>query len=139
PFPAISMGDVAQIRRGHFVLTLANPFAPGFRAGEPSASWGIVSNLRHKPPGDFRKDNRAKPLYYYGTFIETDTRVHLGSSGGALVNLDGDLIGLTAVLPAIHGIDAPGGYAAPLDSGVIRILDVLKRGEEVEYGFIGIH
>src|SRR5262249_29427995 len=72
-----------------------------------------------------------------GTLLQTDTRVHLGCSGGALLNLGGELIGLTTALAAIHGSDTPGGYALPLDAGMRRIIDVLMRGEGVEYGFLG--
>lgn len=139
PLPALPLGDAGRVQRGHFVLTIANPFAAGFRDGEPSASWGIVSNLRRRSFGNWpENDNRGRPLHSYGTLIETDTRVPLGSSGGALLNLNGELIGLMAVLPAIHGLDVPGGFAQPLDAGMRRILEVLKRGEEVEYGFLGV-
>jgi serine protease Do len=138
PLKAVPLGDAATIERGQFVLTLANPFAAGFRDGQPSASWGIVSNLRRRIPGEPREENRTKPLHYYGTLIQTDCRIHLGCSGGALLNLGGELIGLTTSLAAIHGGETPGGYALPLDAGMRRILEVLKRGEEVEYGFLGV-
>jgi serine protease Do len=41
-------------------------------------------------------------------------------------------------MAAIHGGETPGGFALPLDAGLRRILEVLKRGEEVEYGFLGV-
>jgi serine protease Do len=138
PLQAIPLGDAAKVQRGQFVLTLANPFAAGFRDGQPSASWGIISNLRRRIPGDTREDSRTKPLYCYGTLLQTDSRLHLGCSGGALLNLEGKLIGLTTALAAIHGGETPGGYALPLDAGMRRILDILSRGEEVEYGFLGV-
>ena len=40
-----------KLRKGSFVLSLANPFAAGFRDGSPSASWGIVGNVRRRAPG----------------------------------------------------------------------------------------
>ena len=138
PLPAVPLGDATTAQRGQFVLTLSNPFAVGFRDGQPSASWGIISNLRRRIPGEPREEYRTKPLHYYGTLIQTDTRLHLGCSGGALLNLSGELIGLTTSLAAIHGGETPGGYAIPFDAGMRRILDVLKRGEEVEYGFLGV-
>jgi S1-C subfamily serine protease len=138
PLQAISLGDAAKVQRGQFVLTLANPFAAGFRDGQPSASWGIVSNLRRRVPGDPHEESRTKPLYSYGTLLQTDSRLQLGCSGGALLNLDGELVGLTTALAAIHGGETPGGYALPIDSGMRRILDVLRRGEEVDYGFLGV-
>ena len=65
-------------------------------------------------------------------------RLALGCSGGALLNLDGELIGLTTAQSALAGSEAPGGYAVPLDAPMKRIIDVLMRGDEVEYGFLGV-
>lgn len=138
PLPALALGDGGKAERGQFIVSLANPYAAGFRDGEPSASWGIISNLRRRVPGQFLETERTKPLHYYGTLLQTDARLHLGCSGGALLNLSGDLIGLTTALAAIQGGETPGGFAIPLDEGMRRIIDVLKRGEEVEYGFLGI-
>ena len=138
PMKTLGVGDASRVQRGQFVLSLANPFAVGFRDGQPSASWGIISNVRRRIPGQPREEDRTKPLYYYGMLLQTDARLHLGSSGGALLNMDGELIGLTTSLAAIQGGETPGGFALPLDAGLRRILDVLKRGEEVEYGFLGV-
>jgi S1-C subfamily serine protease len=80
----------------------------------------------------------TKSLHHYGTLLQTDARLHLGCSGGALVNLKGEMIGLTTALAAIRGGETPGGFAIPIDSGMQRIIEVLKRGEEVEYGFLGV-
>jgi serine protease Do len=138
----IQFGDGGQVRKGQFVVLLANPFAAGFRDGSPSASWGIVSNLRRRPFGhlrDVERTDRAKiTLHHYGTLLETDTRVNLGCSGGALLNLRGEMVGLTTALAAVSGIDTPGGFAVPLDAAMKRIIEVLRRGEEFEYGFLGV-
>jgi serine protease Do len=133
----IPFGDGGKCARGQFVLSIANPYAAGFRDGKPSASWGIISNLRRQAPTDPR-EVRAKTLDKYGILLQTDARLNLGCSGGALVNLRGEMIGLTTALAAIHGGETPGGFAVPLDAGMRRIIDVLKRGEEVEYGFLGV-
>src|SRR5262249_55696773 len=58
--------------------------------------------------------------------------------GGALINLRGELIGVTTSQAALTGVETPGGFALPLDVGVKRIIEVLQRGEEVEYGFLGV-
>jgi serine protease Do len=139
PLKVISLGDASKVQRGQFALTMANPFvAGGFVNGQPSASWGIVSNMRRRPAGTPREDERNRPLFYYATLLQTDTRSQLDCSGSALLNLQGELIGLTNAMAAIHGSETPGGFAIPLDAGVRRILDVLKRGEEVDYGFLGV-
>src|SRR5205807_1927845 len=69
---------------------------------------------------------------------QTDARLNLGCSGGALIDLKGELIGLTSATAAIAGGETPGGFAIPFGTGLRRILDVLRKGEEVEYGFLGV-
>jgi S1-C subfamily serine protease len=55
-----------------------------------------------------------------------------------VVNLEGEMIGLTTSMAAVVGGDTPGGYAVPLTPEIKRIIEVLKRGEDVEYGFLGV-
>lgn len=139
PLKALPLGDGGQVERGQFVLSIAHLFAAGFRDGQPSASWGIISNLRRRAPASAKREEELnKTLHHYGTLLQTDARLHLGCSGGALINLRGELIGLTTALAAIQGGEIPGGYAIPLDEGMRRIIAVLGRGEEVEYGFLGV-
>jgi S1-C subfamily serine protease len=85
-------------------------------------------------------DKRAArpPLDCFGTLIQTDTRLNLGCSGGALLNLQGELVGLTSSVAGLAGGETPGGFAVPLSAGMRRIIEVLRRGEEVEYGFLGV-
>ena len=133
-----AFGDGGKVRKGDWVIALANPFAAGFKDGSPSASWGIISNVRRQAPGLTDEVKRAKPLAQYGTLLQTDARLNLGCSGGALLNLDGQLVGLTTALAARTGGEAAGGYAIPLDANVKKMIEVLKRGEEIEYGFLGV-
>lgn len=135
----MKFGDGGKIRKGQFVLSIANPFAAGFRDGSPSASFGIVSNLRRRAPGPANEADRSKvTLHHYGTLIQTDARLTLGCSGGALLNLNGELIGLTTSQAALLGSETPGGFAIPFDDGLKRIVEVLRQGKEVEYGFLGV-
>ncbi len=138
PLKSIPLGDADEVRRGQFVVTLANPFAAGFQDGQPSASFGVLSNIRRRVVQGTREEDRVKPLQYYNTLLQTDARLHLGSSGGALLNLNGEMIGLITSLAAIQGGETPGGFAIPINAGMRRIIDVLKRGEEVDYGFLGV-
>ena len=136
---ALPMGDAAKLKKGQFVLALANPFAAGFRDGSPSASWGILSNIRRRIPGEPNEGERRRPrLHYYGFLLQTDMRLNLGCSGGALLDLKGNWIGLTTSQAALAGGESAGGYAIPLDDRFKRVIEVLRRGEEVEYGFLGI-
>jgi serine protease Do len=59
-------------------------------------------------------------------------------SGGALLNRNGELIGITTSLAALDGYETSVGYAIPVSS-MRRIIEDLLRGYEVEYGFLGIH
>jgi S1-C subfamily serine protease len=135
----IKIGDGSKLRKGTFVLSLSNPFAAGFRDGSPSASWGIVSNVRRRVLGQTSEmDRNRQSLQHYGILIQTDTRLNVGCSGGALLNLQGELVGLTTSLAGITGGETPGGFAVPIDASMQRIIEVLREGEEVEYGFLGV-
>ena len=135
----IRLGDADKVERGQFILSVTNVFAAGFRDGQPSASFGILSNIRRRAVAAPREEDVTKPLHNYGTLLQTDARLHLGCSGGALVNLQGEMIGLTTSMAAIQGGETPGGFAIPVNAGLRRLIDVLKRGEEIEYGFLGIN
>jgi S1-C subfamily serine protease len=135
----IKIGDGSKIRKGAFVVALANPFAAGFRDGSASASFGIVSNVRRRAPGLTNDIDRSRSnIHHFGSLIQTDVRLHLGCSGGALLNLQGEMIGMTTAIAALSGGETPGGFAVPMDVGIHRIIDVLSQGEEVEYGFLGV-
>jgi serine protease Do len=138
PLKAIALGDADKLKRGHFVLTLSNPYAVGFRDGQPSASYGILSNINRRAPGNLKEEERVKPFQFYGTLLQTDTRINLGCSGGALLNLSGELVGVLTSVAAIQGGEAPGGFAIPVNAPMRRIIEVLKRGEEIDYGFLGV-
>jgi serine protease Do len=138
PLKTITLGDADALERGSFVLTLSNPFAVGFRDGQPSASWGILSNIRRRAFLHLKKEESVKPFQFYGTLLQTDARMHLGCSGGALLNLSGEMVGLLTSVAALQGGETPGGFAIPVNAGMRRIIDVLKKGEEIDYGFLGI-
>jgi len=132
-------GDAARLERGHFVVTLGNAYAIA-REGRASASFGIVSNVTGKAPplSGERHPRASKPtLYHFGTLIQTDARLHAGTSGGALVNVDGEMVGLLTSLAAQAGQE-PGAWAIPVDETFRRIVDTLKQGKEVEYGLLGV-
>ncbi len=138
PVKPIVLGDADKVEQGQFVLTLANPFAAGFRDGKPSASWGIISNIRRRAPQNLKEEERIKPFHLYGTLLQTDARLNLGCSGGAIFNLSGEMVGLITSMAAIQGGETPGGFALPINTPMRRIIDVLKRGEEIDYGFLGV-
>jgi S1-C subfamily serine protease len=139
PLKAIKLGDGGKVKKGQLILGLANPYAAGFRDGSPSASWGIISNLRRLAPNSLRNElDPARSLHQYGTLLQTDAKISLGCSGGALIDLHGELIGLTTALAAVNGTDTPGGFAVPMDAGMKRVVKALCQGKEVEYSFLGV-
>jgi S1-C subfamily serine protease len=143
-FPAIKLGDAAAVHKGQFVIAIGNPFAIQ-TDGQPTASWGIVTNLARKAPAGtnfndapgFGGDYRTT-LHHLGTLIQTDAKLGFSTSGGALVNLRGELIGLTTNAATIAGHEQPAGYAIPINATTRRIIDTLKQGREVEYGMLGV-
>ena len=135
---AIRIGDGGKARKGDFVIGVAHPFAAGFRDGGATASHGIVGNLNRRVAGTGNETDRLRSLHHLGTLMQTDLRLNLGCSGGAVLNLNGELIGLTSSIAAIMGGETPGGFVVPMDANMRRIVEVLKKGEEVEYGFLGV-
>jgi len=132
-------GKKANLKRGSWVIALGHPLASGFLDGAPSASWGILGNIRRRSGvAPQREELRTKPLHAYGSLLQTDARITLGSSGAVLLNLDGDAIGLASSVAAVQGSEASGGFAIPFDANYRRIIETLKQGLEVDYGFLGV-
>jgi serine protease Do len=137
PVPFLRPGN-GQVRKGQLILTLTNPYAPGFRDASPRASWGIVSNLRQKNPHrPLLQELDRWTLHHYGTLIQTDRSLPVGSSGGVVLNLEGEIVGLVTSLAGVTG-DPGGAYAVPIDASMARIIGIMEKGKEVEYGFLGV-
>jgi serine protease Do len=132
----IPMGDGGAARKGQIVVALGNPYAIA-RDGQVSASWGIISNLGRKSPAIVSTESTGS-LHQYGTLIQTDARLDLGASGGPLINLAGEMIGLTTSLAALSGHETHAGFAIPVDDVFRRAVDTMRPGKEVEYGLLGV-
>jgi S1-C subfamily serine protease len=160
PLKSIRWGDAGAVKKGQLVVCIACPFAAGFRDGSPTASWGIISNLRRRAAPTVSEDD-PRALYLLGTLIQTDTRLNRSATGAALFDLKGTMIGLLTARAAVSGADvavgqrgdmagampgrAPvgesetaGGLAMPVSAGTRRLIDRLCQGVEVEYGFLGV-
>ncbi|MBN1590448.1 MAG: trypsin-like peptidase domain-containing protein [Pirellulales bacterium] len=135
----IRFADDRPLRKGRIVVALGNPHAIA-RDGQVSAAWGIVANLMRKaPPEPGHVESAGKTtLHHYGTLIQTDAKLNLGTSGGPLLDLSGHMVGLLTSLPGATGYQREAGYAIPVDPAFRRIVATLKQGREVEYGFLGI-
>ncbi len=137
--PAIVLGNATTVKKGQIVISLGNPYGIA-RDGQASAAWGIVSNLGRKAPAEpSESDPSGRPtLHHFGTLIQTDARLHRGLSGGPLLNLRGEMIGLGVMFAGTADTEAAGAYAIPVDATFRRALKTLSEGREVEYGFLGI-
>ncbi len=141
PRPALkplALGDATRLRKGAFLLAMGNPFNAA-RDGRPSAGWGILSNVARRlepQPEDLMQGRR--PLSFYPTLLQLDAKLNLGMSGGAVINLKGELVGLTTASANAAGFDAQAGYAVPMDALGRRLVETLRQGKEFEYGFLGI-
>lgn len=128
-------------RKGQFVFTLGNPYTIA-KDGSASANWGIVSNVMRFPFAsrpDFANDFRLfENVHHFGTLLQIGVALPLGTSGGALLDLDGNLVGITTSLAPLKGYEQSAGYAIPFTSGFMRVLGQLTQGYEVEYGFLGV-
>ncbi|QDV27392.1 putative periplasmic serine endoprotease DegP-like precursor [Aureliella helgolandensis] len=135
----IRVNPSRELRKGQFVVALGNPEAVA-RDGQASASWGIISNLRRVAPAVAESNPAAsrETVHQYGTLIQTDARLSLGTSGGALINLHGEMVGLTTSLVAVEGNADAAGFAIAVDQLFLRVIESLKLGRLPEYGFLGI-
>ena len=136
----ITLGDAGKLRKGSFLIALGNPFNAA-QDGKPSASWGILSNLarRVQPDQDEMSMLPRRPTFLnLPTLLQLDSKLNLGMSGGAVVNLKGELVGLTTMASSPAGFDAMAGYAIPMDRMGRRAVETLRQGKEIEYGLLGI-
>ena len=136
----LAIGDAGTLRKGAFLIALGNSFNAA-RDGKPSASWGILSNVARKLESDLDEMNmlRKQPrLPNFPTLLQLDSKLNLGMSGGAVINLKGELVGLTTMASSPAGFDAMAGYAIPMDKLGQRNVETLKEGKEIEYGLLGV-
>lgn len=137
----IRLGNATSVKKGTIAIALGNPYLIA-RDGSASATWGIISNLTRQAIPDSEvgdlESRRRETIQNLGVLMQIDTRLDLGTSGGALLNLQGELIGITTSLAAVAGYEKSTGFALPVDDSTRRIIESLRQGKEVEYGFLGI-
>lgn len=134
-FRAARLGDASRVRQGHFVLSMGNPFGTASEnSGRSALTFGVISALG----SDLTAKLDLSDQHYYGNLIQTDAKINPGNSGGPLINLRGEVIGITTAISTRSGLSEGVGYAISVDERVKQIIEHLKRGEEVEYGFLGV-
>jgi len=136
----LPIGDAATLRKGSFLVALGNPYNAA-RDGRASAGWGILANIARRVEAELDVSplvGKPVQLPNYPTLLQLDAKLNLGMSGGAVVNMKGELVGLTTTAASPAGFDAMAGYAIPMDRASRRAVETLRRGMEVEYGLLGV-
>lgn len=136
----LSIGKAETLRKGAFLLALGNPYNAARNDGRASASWGILANVGRSVNEPIADGLTPPPQFFrhFPTLLQLDSKLNLGMSGGAVVNLKGELVAITTAAADAPGYDAQAGYAIPMDVVGRRAVGLLAGGREVEYGFIGI-
>ena len=116
------LGDSDSLHVGDWVLAMGTPF--GFQS---TVTAGIISALnRTGGPGGNISD-----------FIQTDAAINRGNSGGALVNLQGEVIGINTWITTQTGGSVGLGFAVPINNARRAIDDFINFGT-VQYGWLGV-
>ncbi len=115
-------GDSDSLEVGDFVVAIGNPFGLG-----QTVTLGIVSALGRSGLG----------LEGYEDFIQTDASINRGNSGGALVDLDGQLVGMNTAISSPSGGSVGIGFAVPTRM-VTAVVEQLLEFGEVRRGQLGV-
>lgn len=121
--PVMPLGRSDELRAGDVVLAIGNPLGLS-----QTVTQGIVSAIGR---GSLR-------LATFADFIQTDAAINFGNSGGALIDVDGDLIGInTAVLAQQLGTEGI-GFAIPVNLVRGVMSEIITHGR-VRRGWLGVH
>ncbi|MEZ5058767.1 MAG: trypsin-like peptidase domain-containing protein [Saprospiraceae bacterium] len=124
--PALSFGNSDQVFVGEWVLAVGNPFNL-----ESTVTAGIVS-------AKGRNINILEDQYSIESFIQTDAAVNPGNSGGALVNADGELIGINTAIITRSGMYEGYSFAVPANLAK-KVISDLKEYGEVQRAILGVN
>lgn len=118
----IQSANSDAIRVGDFAVAIGNPFGLG-----QTVTSGIISALGRSGLGIEMLEN----------FIQTDAAINSGNSGGALVNLNGELIGINTAIVGPNGGNVGIGFAIPANMVHNLVNQIIEHGE-VRRGILGI-
>jgi S1-C subfamily serine protease len=117
PFAAVRVGDSDKLQVGEWVIAIGNPYGL-----EGSVSLGIVS----------AKGRDLRTEQVLNDFIQTDAMIDHGSSGGPLINLKGEVVGINS-----RGQGRGIGFTIPIDTAKRVADDLLDRGR-IARGYLGV-
>ena len=121
--PALSIGDSSRLRVGDWVVGIGNPLGKGIRAKE-----GTISGLKVSLSLD-----EEESLH---DLIETSTAINPGNSGGPLLNMKGEVIGITSAKISAVGVEGM-GYAISINSALPILQELINKGY-VTRPFLGV-
>ena len=127
--PAAPLGDSASLHVGDTVMAFGNPFGLNF-----TVTRGSVSAIGRSGLG----------IEQYEDFIQTDAAINHGNSGGALVNVRGQIVGINvAILSPSAGPSGEGGWSGvgfAIPSSIVKhVMDSLVKTGKVSRGYIGVN
>ena len=120
--PAITLGHSEQARVGDVVLAIGNPFGVG-----QTVTMGIVSALGRNHLG----------INTFESFIQTDAAINPGNSGGALIDTNGNLLGINTAIYSRSGGSLGIGFAIPVGT-VKSVMESIIANGQVVRGYIGV-
>lgn len=120
-FPAIVVGNSDALKVGEWVLAVGNPFNLG-----STVTAGVVS-----------AKSRGLRANQVESFIQTDAAINQGNSGGALVNVRGELVGINSMLYSPTGAYSGYGFAIPTNI-MTKVVSDLKQYGTVQRALLGI-
>jgi len=124
---AAPLGDSDKMEIGDFVLALGSPF--GLRH---SVTFGIVSAKGRR---DLQLGDAKVP---FQDFLQTDAAIHPGNSGGPLVNLRGEIVGINTAIASKTGHNEGVGFAIPSNMFMVIARQLIERGK-VTRAFLGVN
>lgn len=122
-FAAAKLGDSDQLRVGDWVIAIGSPFGL-----EQTLTAGIVSARRQSLDIEGQR---------YENLIQTDAAINRGNSGGPLVNIKGEVVGINTAIFAPTGVFSGIGFAVPVNKAKEVIKDLIEKGK-VTRGWLGI-
>lgn len=122
--PTVPFGDSDKVEVGDLVLAVGNPLGIG-----QTVTMGIISAKGRRSPGS---NDRT-----YENFLQTDAAINRGNSGGALVNLRGELVGIPSQILSQTGGSIGIGFAIPTKEAR-NVMDQLLRNGKVRRGMLGV-
>ncbi|UCF99421.1 MAG: Do family serine endopeptidase [Spirochaetaceae bacterium] len=123
--PVAQLGDSDVLQVGDWVLAVGSPL--GF---DSTVTAGIVSAIgRHTIPG--------MEVANFTDYIQTDAAINQGNSGGALVNIYGQVVGINSWIASPSGGNVGLGFAIPINNAKKAIDDFITKGK-IEYGWLGV-